>query len=234
MLTNCVITWLYIHVLTLTWENLISVKFSSVFLVFQCGASGRSLLAFGRVEFSGLDVTFLESGPGRSFVVRMRLALRPNALDQPAPFWGSARPDVIKTPSEWGLHRGYKSPLLAALSPYPTNLTFCCLRVSFFLGFWIVCPDPGCPFAYSSHIPGIPLVLFLSVYFTTVRIFFLECFWDAYICHAEIIWTKLCYSLNLFLQKSVSLLLFFKIFVTLTRIFFLCGLFLAKFLLVLL
>jgi len=69
MLSDCVINWLYMRILTLTWENLIYVNFSSVFLVFQCGVSGRSLLASGRVEFSQSDVSFLESWRGWSLVL---------------------------------------------------------------------------------------------------------------------------------------------------------------------
>jgi hypothetical protein len=82
-------------------------KFFSVFLVFQCGASGRSLLVSGRVGFSRSDGTCLESGPSWSLVVRTIRAVRqdrrwlhrPDARDLFAPFQGSKRPDVITPPS---------------------------------------------------------------------------------------------------------------------------------------
>jgi hypothetical protein len=53
-------------------------KFFSVFLVFQCGASGRSLLASGQVGFSHSDGSCLESRPGWSLIVRTIRVLRPD------------------------------------------------------------------------------------------------------------------------------------------------------------
>jgi hypothetical protein len=118
MLSDCVISWLYMHVLTLTWENFISLKFSSVFLVFQCGASGP-------VEFSSSDSSrfgvrtdgILKSERNLKHVrtwavilVRTGNLIRPDVRNRFAPFRGSARPDVIKTPSGRVPHRGYKLP----------------------------------------------------------------------------------------------------------------------------
>jgi hypothetical protein len=51
-------------------------KFFSVFLMFQCGASGQSLLASGQVGFSRSDGSCLESGPSWSLVVRTICVLR--------------------------------------------------------------------------------------------------------------------------------------------------------------
>jgi hypothetical protein len=87
-------------------------KFFSVFLVFQCGASGRSTLTSWRT--GGPDGTLLESGRGWSphvrtgpdgvrtravIIVWMVSLYRPDPRDQSAPFRGSERPDVINPPS---------------------------------------------------------------------------------------------------------------------------------------
>lgn len=79
MLSDCVISRLCMRILTLTWENLISVKFFSVFLVLQCGASRRSLLVSGRLGFSRSDVSLLESEPNWSLVIRTSRVVRPDA-----------------------------------------------------------------------------------------------------------------------------------------------------------
>jgi len=50
MLSDCVISGLYMRVLKLTLKNLISVNFFSIFILFQCEASGRSLLTSGRIS----------------------------------------------------------------------------------------------------------------------------------------------------------------------------------------
>jgi hypothetical protein len=57
MLSDCVFSRLYMHVLKLTWEKLISINFP-LFYVFQCEASGLSLLASGRVDFRCRDDIF--------------------------------------------------------------------------------------------------------------------------------------------------------------------------------
>jgi hypothetical protein len=125
MLSDCVISWLYLHVLTLTWENLIFVKFSSFFLVFQCRVSGRSLLASGWVEFNSSDGArfgvrtdgVLQSGRNlfhvRTWAVilgRTDNLIRPDVRNRFAPFQGNALLDVIKIPSGRVPHRGYKLP----------------------------------------------------------------------------------------------------------------------------
>jgi len=160
MLSDCVISWLYMHVLTLTWENFISVKFSSVFLVFQCGASGRSLLASGRVEFSSSDGSrfgvrtdgVLKSAQNlfheRTWAVilfRTGNLIRPNVRNRFAPFRGRARTDVIKTPSGRVPHKGYKlprsslSPLiphkLFSLAPCEWSHFLCAFSLSFHVFF---------------------------------------------------------------------------------------------------
>jgi hypothetical protein len=114
MLSDYVISRLYMRVLKLTWEKLISVKFSLVFLMFQCGASRQSLLGSGRVELIH---------PDGSGYVRTRVAIngrtvsitRSDARDLSAWFRGSARPYDIISPSGQGPHRPYKY-LVAALS----------------------------------------------------------------------------------------------------------------------
>jgi hypothetical protein len=177
MLSNCVISWLYMCVLTLTWGNLISINFPQFFLVFQCGASGRSTLTSGRT--SGPEGTLLESGRGWSphvrtgpdgvrtravIIVRMVSLYRPDARNHSAPFWGSKRPDVINPPSERGPHSGYKNP--ARRIPFiPHKIwTFGCLRVICLWVLWF--------FAYSSHISGIFLVFFSSVFFKLLECYF--------------------------------------------------------------
>jgi hypothetical protein len=74
---------------------LISVKFSSVFMMFQCGASGQSLLASGRVELSRPD----------------GIRLRPKALSNQRPdgkdnLSGRARP-VLMVPRQCASGRHY-------------------------------------------------------------------------------------------------------------------------------
>ena len=96
-------------------------KFFSAFLVFQCGASGRSTLTSGRT--GGPDGSPLESGRRWSphvrtgpdgvrtravIIVRTVSLYRPDARDQSAPFRGSERPDVINPPSGRGPHSDYK------------------------------------------------------------------------------------------------------------------------------
>jgi hypothetical protein len=112
-------------------------KFSSVFLVFQCGASGRSTSTSGRT--GGPDGSPLESGrrwsphvrtgPDRVqtrtvIIVRTVSLYRRNARGQSAPFWGSERPDVINPPSGRGHHRGYKNPCSPHSLPTPQNHFF--------------------------------------------------------------------------------------------------------------
>jgi hypothetical protein len=99
--------------------------------VFQCGASGRSLLASRRVEFNSSDDSHfgvrtdgvLES-ERNLFHVRTRAVIllrtgnliRPDVRNRFAPFRGSARPNVIKTLSGRVPHKGYKLPR-SSLSP---------------------------------------------------------------------------------------------------------------------
>jgi len=112
-------------------------KFSSVFLVFQCGASGRSTLMFGQT--GGPDETLLESGRGWSphvrtgpdgvrtrtiIIVRTVSLYRSDARDQSAPFRGSERPDVINPPSGQGPHSGCKNPCSPPSLHTPQNHCF--------------------------------------------------------------------------------------------------------------
>jgi hypothetical protein len=60
MLSDCIINGLYMRVLKLTWEKLIFVHFPQ-FSVFQCEASGRSLLTSGLVDFRCPDDFLFES-----------------------------------------------------------------------------------------------------------------------------------------------------------------------------
>jgi hypothetical protein len=112
-------------------------KFSSVFLVFQCGASGLSTLTSKRI--GGPDGTLLESGRGWSphvrtgpdgvwtcavIIVRTVSLYRSDARDQSAPFRGSERPDIINPPSRRGPHKGYKNPCSWHSLPTPTKSLF--------------------------------------------------------------------------------------------------------------
>jgi hypothetical protein len=112
-------------------------KFSSAFLVFQCGASGRSTLTSGRT--GGPDGSLLESGRRWSphvwtgpdgvrtravIIVRTVSLYRPDARDQSAPFRGSERPDVINPPSGRGPHSGYKNSCSPHSLHTPQNLNF--------------------------------------------------------------------------------------------------------------
>jgi len=98
-------------------------KFFSAFLVFQCGASGRSTLKSGRT--GGPDGSPLESGRRWNslvrtgpdgvwtravIIVRTVSSYHPDARDLSAPFRGSERPDVINPPSGRGPQSGYKMP----------------------------------------------------------------------------------------------------------------------------
>jgi hypothetical protein len=85
MLSVCVISGLYMLVLKLTWEKLISVNFPQFFF-FQCEASGQSLLASGRVVFSLSGRYFFWSPDKRSLVAWTGIRLRPYAC-------GNQRPD---------------------------------------------------------------------------------------------------------------------------------------------
>jgi hypothetical protein len=127
-------------------------KFFSFFLVFQCGASGRSLLAFGRVGSSRSDGSFLEFGPSWShvvrtirvfirtsvgFIVRTTSLYRPDVRDLSTPSWGGERPDIITPPSRRGPHSGYKMPRSpVSFSPYPTKSTFWHFVSEWFWCFW--------------------------------------------------------------------------------------------------
>jgi hypothetical protein len=134
-------------------------KFFSVFLVFQCGVSGRSTLTSGRN--GGPDGSPLESGRRWSphvqtgpdgvrtravIIVRTVSLYRPDARNQSASFRGSERPDFFNPSSERGPHRGYKNPCSPHSSLYPTKseiLAACELFVFEFFGFLCF-----------SHIPG--------------------------------------------------------------------------------
>jgi hypothetical protein len=112
-------------------------KFFLAFLVFQCGAFGRSTLTSGRT--GGPDGSPLESGRRWSphvrtgpdgvqtcavIIVRTVSLYRPNARDRSAPFRGSERPDVINPPSGRGPHSGYKMPRLPISLHSPQNQKF--------------------------------------------------------------------------------------------------------------
>jgi hypothetical protein len=112
-------------------------KFFSAFLVFQCGASGRSTLTFGRT--GGPDSSPLESGRRRSphvrtgpdgvqtravIIVRTVSLYRPDARDLSTPFRGSERPNVINPPSRRGPHNGYKMPKSPISLHTPQNHNF--------------------------------------------------------------------------------------------------------------
>jgi hypothetical protein len=112
-------------------------KFFKAFLVFQCGASGRSILTSGRT--GGPDGSPLESGRRWSshvrtgpdgvrtravIIVRTVSLYRPDARDHSGPFRGSERPDVINPPSGRGPHSGYKVPRSPISLHTPQNQNF--------------------------------------------------------------------------------------------------------------
>jgi hypothetical protein len=112
-------------------------KFFSAFLVFQCGASGRSTLTSGRT--GGPNGSPLESGrrwsqhvrtgPDRVrtraiIIVRMVSLYRPDARDLSAPFQGSERPNIINPSSGRGPHSGYKMPRSPISLHTPQNQIF--------------------------------------------------------------------------------------------------------------
>jgi hypothetical protein len=68
--------------------------------MFQCGASGRSLLESGRVELSRSDARGNQQLDGKDTC--------PDVRELSAWFRGSARPDDINTLSERGPHKPYK------------------------------------------------------------------------------------------------------------------------------
>jgi hypothetical protein len=123
------------------------------FLVFQCGASGRSTLTSGRT--GGPDSSPLESGWGWNqhvwtgpdgvrtravIIVRTVFLNRPNARNHSTPFRGSERPDIINPPSGRGPHSGYKMPRSPISLHTPQNQNFWLLvsKVGFkFLAFCI-------------------------------------------------------------------------------------------------
>jgi hypothetical protein len=115
-------------------------KFFSVFLVFQCGAFGRSLLVSGWVGFSRSDGTCLESGTSWSLVVRTIRVVRPDRrwlhrLDSFFISSGRARP-VCSFPRQRmsGRHHStvwtgnpqqlYIAQIAAFSPPYPTQSLF--------------------------------------------------------------------------------------------------------------
>jgi hypothetical protein len=112
-------------------------KLSSAFLVFQCGASGRSTLTSGWT--GGPNGSPLESGRRWSphvrtgpdgvwtravIIVRTVSLYRPDARDHSAPFRGSEHPDVINPPSGQGPHSGYKMPRSPISLHTPQNQNF--------------------------------------------------------------------------------------------------------------
>jgi hypothetical protein len=143
MLSNCVFSRLYMHVLKLTWEKLIFVNFPQ-FSVFQFEASGQ-------VDFHSPDDIFW-SPDGRSLVVwtvssyiRMRAATngqtirinRPDARDLSTWFRGNARPDGINTPSGRGPRKGYIYPWSLFLLPTPPQSHFLNFSELFLERFWL-------------------------------------------------------------------------------------------------
>jgi hypothetical protein len=128
-------------------------KFFSVFLVFQCGASGRSTLTSGRT--GGPDGFSLESGwrwsphvrtgpdgvRTHAVIIVQTISLYcPDACDLSAPFRGSECPDVINPPSGRGPHSSYKMTRLPNSLYTPQNQIFWLFvsKVGFkFLAFWI-------------------------------------------------------------------------------------------------
>jgi hypothetical protein len=130
-------------------------KFSSAFLVFQCGASGRSTLTSRRT--GGPDSSPLESGLRWSqhvrtgpdgvwtpavIIVRTVSLYRPDGRGQSAPFRGCERPDVINPPSGRGPHRGYENLCSPHSHSTPQNLTFGWLWVPSFCEFLAFCIFP--------------------------------------------------------------------------------------------
>jgi hypothetical protein len=194
MLSDCVISWLCMRILTLTWENLISVNCSQLFWCLSVERPDglhwrpdelvvRTVLPWSLdrdgAHLSEQDLT--ESGRALSssseqylHIVRTRatfLLLSEVASDRTSSIH---RPDgdpttAIKCPDHRFLFIPHKIRL------------FGCLWVRLALNFW--------HFAYISHISGIFLVFFSSVFFKAVRMVFIFGIWDAYICNAEISWT---------------------------------------------
>jgi len=190
MFSDCVISWLYMRVLTLTWGNLVAVNFPPLFWCFSVerpdGLHWRpdgSLLESGRRWIphvrAGLDGVRMRA----IIIVRTVSLYRPDAGDQSAPFWGSERSDVINPPSGRGPHRGYKYPCSPHSHSTPQNLTFVWLWVPFFCEFfWL--------FAFFSYSRYCVSALISSIFFLkTVRMLFIFGIWDAYICHGKISWT---------------------------------------------
>jgi hypothetical protein len=153
-------------------------KFFSAFLVFQYGASERSSLTSGRT--GGPDGSPLESGRRWSphvwtgpdgvrtravIIVRTVSLYRPDALDLSAPFRGSKRPDIINPPSGRGPHNDHKMLRSPNSLHTPQNHIFWLFVIKVGFKFW--------HFAYISHISGIFLVFFSSVFFKAVRMLFI-------------------------------------------------------------
>jgi len=194
MLSDCVISWLCMRILTPTWENLISVNSSQLFWCFSVehpdglhwrsdGLVVRTVLPWSPdgegAHMSGQDLTesrrALSSSSERSlYIVRTRATFL--LLSEAASVRTSSihRPDGDPTTA-------IKCPNLRFLFIPHKIIIFGCLWVRLALSFWL--------FAYISHISGIFLVFLSSVFFKAVRLLFMFGIWDAYICHAKISWT---------------------------------------------
>jgi hypothetical protein len=128
-------------------------KFFSVFLVFQCGASGRSPLTSGRV--SGPDSTLLESGRVWSPIVRTG----PDWVRTHAATTGRTVSKTVQTRVRTTLMLrldgdptvAINSPARCILSIYPTQSHF-----------WLFVSFPSCEFLAFLHIPLIFQVFFSS------------------------------------------------------------------------
>jgi hypothetical protein len=131
MLSDCVISWLYMRVLTLTWGNLISLNFPQLFWCFSVERpDGLHWRPDGSPLESGRRWSpHVRTGPDgvrtRAVITVWTVSLyRPDARDQSAPFWDSERPDVINPPFGRGSHIGYKNPCSPRSLPTPQNHCF--------------------------------------------------------------------------------------------------------------
>jgi hypothetical protein len=84
---------------------------------------------------SGQYLPYVRTQAG--FIERTVTLNRSDTRDQSASFRGSARPDVIKTPFGRGPHRGYKNPLLTALSTIPHKFYFWLIVSKLFVSSWL-------------------------------------------------------------------------------------------------
>jgi hypothetical protein len=135
MLSDCVISGLYMRILKLTWEKIDFCEFSLVFWCFNverpngysCPPNGWSLV----VRTGSVYIRTHAAINDRS----IRITL-PDAHDLSAWFRGSARPDGVNTPSGRGPHRGYIYPWSPPIHSTPPKSHFLASCEGIFASFW--------------------------------------------------------------------------------------------------